>query len=245
MNLLLKGVKVLDLTRVLAGPFATMVLADLGAEIIKVECPAAGDDSRSFGPYVNGESGYFMSINRNKKSMTLNLKTEEGKDIFKRLIKDVDVIVENFRPGTMEKLGLGYDVLKELNPGIIYAGISGFGRTGPFSRRPAYDIVIQAMGGLMSITGPDKGPYTRVGASICDITAGLYGCIGILGALVNRSVTCRGVWLMLQCWIARYQYWRMRLQGILQPGIFHSLWETGIQVSSRLKHLRQWMVILS
>jgi len=205
MNTLLNGVKVLDLTRVLAGPFTTMILADLGAEIIKVERPVTGDDSRSFGPYVNGESGYFMSINRNKKSITLNLKSEEGKSLFKDLIKDFDVIIENFRPGTMDKLGLGYDTLKELNPGIIYAAVSGFGRTGPYSRRPAYDIVIQALGGLMSITGQEGGSHTRVGASIGDITAGLYGCIGVLGALVNRSTTGNGCLVdvaMLDCTVS-------------------------------------------
>jgi CoA:oxalate CoA-transferase len=205
MNTLLHGVKILDLTRVLAGPFATMILGDLGAEIIKVERPVTGDDSRSFGPYVNGESGYFMSINRNKKSITLNLKSEEGKELFKGLIKDFDVIIENFRPGTMDKLGLGYDTLKEINPGIIYAAVSGFGRTGPYSSRPAYDIVIQALGGLMSITGPENGPQTRVGASIGDITAGLYGCIGVLGALVNRSTTGKGCLIdvaMLDCTVS-------------------------------------------
>ena len=205
MSSLLQGVKVLDLTRVLAGPFATMILADLGAEVVKVERPVTGDDSRSFGPFVNGESGYFMSINRNKKSITLNLKSDEDKKLFKELIKEFDVVVENFRPGTMEKLGLSYDTLKELNPRIIYAAISGFGRTGPYSRRPAYDIVIQALGGLMSITGPENGPHTRVGASIGDITAGLYGCIGILGALVSRSTTGKGSLIdvaMLDCQIS-------------------------------------------
>lgn len=156
----LSDIKVLDLTRVLAGPYATMVLADLGAEIIKIEQPVKGDDSRAYGPYKNGESAYFMSLNRNKQSLTLNLKAPEGKEIFKALVKKVDVLVENYRPGTMEKLGLGYDVLKEINPRLIYASSTGYGQTGPYSRRPAYDAVVQAMGGVMSITGQADGEPT-------------------------------------------------------------------------------------
>lgn len=188
----LNGVKVLDLTRVLAGPYCTMILGDMGADIIKIERPKIGDDSRGFGPYINNESAYFMSINRNKKSITLNLKTKEGKEIFKKLVKNVDVVVENFKPGTMEKLGLGYDVLKEIKPDIIYAAISGFGHTGPYSKRPAYDAIVQAMGGLMSITGEENGSPTRVGTSIGDLSAGLYGVIGILGALINKRNTGKG-----------------------------------------------------
>ena len=183
----LEGLKILDLTRVLAGPYCTMLLGDLGAEIIKVEAPVKGDDSRQFGPYQNGESAYFMSLNRNKKSITLNLKKEEGKSILKALVKEVDVIIENFRPGTMEKLGLGYDVLKEINPKIIYAASSGFGHTGPYSQRPAYDGVVQAMGGIMSITGAKDGEPTRVGPSIGDIAAGLFTAIGVLSALNYRN----------------------------------------------------------
>ena len=183
----LKGLKVLDMTRVLAGPYCTMLLADLGAEVIKVEVPVTGDDSRHFGPYQHGESAYFMSLNRNKQSITMNLKTEEGKALLKEFIKKVDVVVENFRPGTMEKLGLGYDVLKEINPRIIYAAASGFGHTGPYSLRPAYDGVVQAMGGIMSITGPKDGEATRVGPSIGDIGAGLFAAIGVLAALNHRN----------------------------------------------------------
>lgn len=182
----LEGIKVLDLTRVLAGPYCTMLLGDLGAEIIKVEVPVKGDDSRHFGPYQNGESAYFMSLNRNKMSMTLNLKTEKGKNLLRNLVKKVDVLVENFRPGTMEKLGLGYDVLKDINPKLIYAASSGFGHTGPYSQRPAYDGVVQAMGGIMSITGAKDGEPTRVGPSIGDISAGLFTTIGILAALNHR-----------------------------------------------------------
>lgn len=142
----LKNIRVLDFTRVLAGPYCTMILADLGAEVIKVEIPGTGDDSRQFGPYAHGESAYFMSLNRNKKSMTLNLKDPKAIDLVKRMVAKCDVVTENFRPGTMEKLGLGYEDLKQVNPGLIYAAASGFGHTGPYSKRAAYDGVVQAMG---------------------------------------------------------------------------------------------------
>ncbi len=201
----LENLKVLDLTRVLAGPYCTMLFGDLGAEIIKVEVPGRGDDSRQFGPYQNGESAYFMSLNRNKHSLTLNLKHEKGKQILKDLVKKVDVLVENFRPGTMEKLGLGYDVLKEINPKLIYAASSGFGHTGPYSKRPAYDGVVQAMGGIMSITGEKGGKPTRVGPSIGDIGAGLFTAIGVLAALENRHITGKGQKVdvaMLDCQVA-------------------------------------------
>lgn len=205
MALSLEGIKVLDLTRVLAGPYSTMILADLGAQVIKIEKPETGDDSRQFGPYIEDESAYFMSINRNKKSVTLNLKKKKGKEILLGLVKEVDVVVENFRPGTMEKLGLGYDVLKEVNPRIIYAAASGFGHTGPYSKRPAYDAVVQAMGGIMSITGQKDGKATRVGSSIGDITAGLFCTIGILAALINRNSIGKGQKVdvaMLDCQVA-------------------------------------------
>lgn len=205
MTFALEGIKVLDLTRVLAGPYATMILGDLGADIIKIEIPGKGDDSRHFGPYQNDESAYFMSINRNKRSMTLNLKDDNGKKILKDMIKKADVIVENFRPGTMEKLGLGYDVIKEINPKIIYAAASGFGHSGPYSKRAAYDAVVQAMGGIMSITGEKGGKPMRVGPSVGDITAGLFTAIGILGALVSRNETGRGQKVdvaMLDCQVA-------------------------------------------
>ncbi len=201
----LENLKVLDLTRVLAGPYCTMIFGDLGAEIIKVEVPGRGDDSRQFGPYQNGESAYFMSLNRNKHSLTLNLKTEKGKQILKDLVKKVDVLVENFRPGTMEKLGLGYEVLKEINPKLIYAASSGFGHTGPYSKRPAYDGVVQAMGGIMSITGEKGGKPTRVGPSIGDIGAGLFTAIGVLAAIENRHITGKGQKVdvaMLDCQVA-------------------------------------------
>jgi len=201
----LSDIKVLDLTRVLAGPYATMVLADLGAEIIKIEQPGKGDDSRAYGPYKNGESAYFMSLNRNKESLTLNLKTPEGKEILKRLVEKVDVLVENFRPGTMEKLGLGYDVLKEINPRLVYASSTGYGQTGPYSKRPAYDAVVQAMGGIMSITGQADGVPTRVGTSVGDIFAGLFCAIGVLAALHERESSGLGQMVdvaMLDCQVA-------------------------------------------
>lgn len=201
----LENIKVLDLTRVLAGPFCTMILGDLGAQVIKVEIPASGDDSRHFGPFKNNKSLYFISINRAKKSISLNLKTEKGKKILKDLVKKVDVLIENYRPGTMEKLGLGYDVMKDINPSLIYATSSGFGHSGPYSKRPAYDILAQAMGGMMSITGwPGTAP-TRVGMSIGDITASLYTAIGINAALYQRTKTGLGQKIdvaMLDCQVS-------------------------------------------
>lgn len=188
----LEGIKVLDLTRVLAGPYCTMVLANLGAEIIKIERPGTGDDSRDFGPFVNGESIYFISVNRGKKSIAIDLKSEEGIVLLLDLVKEVDILAENFRPGTMEKLGLGYDKLKEVNPKLIYAAMSGFGHSGPYSKRAAYDMIVQGMGGIMSITGQPGGEPTRVGTSVGDITAGLFGAIGIISALLGRQTTGKG-----------------------------------------------------
>ena len=192
MSLPLKGVTVLDLTRVLVGPFCTMMLSDLGAEIIKVEIPGTGDDSRAFGPFLHNRSLYFLSINRGKKSISLNLKAEKGKQLLKDLVIHCDVIVENYRPGTMEKLGLGYEVLKELNPRLIYAAASGYGHSGPDSQKPAYDILAQARGGIMSITGWDNCPPTRVGMSLGDITAALFMATGINAALYHREKTGLG-----------------------------------------------------
>src|SRR4030066_430946 len=175
----LNGVRVLDLGHVLAMPTCTMQLADLGAEVIKIERPSIGDDSRECGPFINGESAYFISINRNKKSITLDLKKEKGKRIFKELVKISDVVAENYRPNTMQKLGLGYENLKEINPGIIYASICGFGHKSLYQERPSYDIIAQATGGIMGITGSPDGPPTRVGSSMADIISGTYTTIGI------------------------------------------------------------------
>lgn len=193
----LENLTVLDLTRVLAGPFCTMMLADLGAKVIKVETPMGGDDTRNYPPLRinrNGEreSLYFANINRNKKGVTINLKTQEGKDLFKSMVKTADIVVENYRPGVMDKLGLGYDVLKEINPRIIYGSVSGFGNTGPYRLRPGYDILSQAMGGLMAITGPAGGPPTRAGSAIGDILGGLHLAIGLLAAVNARSISGQG-----------------------------------------------------
>ncbi len=183
----LAGVLVLDLTRVLAGPFATMILADLGARVVKVE-PPGGDDSRGFGPFANGKSAYFASLNRGKESIALDLKSASDRAIFERLIERTDVLVENYRSGTMEKLGYGFESLHARHPRLIYAACSGFGHSGPYAGRPAYDLVVQAMGGIMSLTGHPGGPPTRVGTSIGDIAAGLFTAIGIATALYRRAL---------------------------------------------------------
>ncbi len=189
MNKPLSSIKVLDMTRVLAGPYCTMMLANMGAEIIKCEMPKTGDDSRAYGPHKNGESAYFLSVNRGKKSIVIDMKSDEGKAVFKTLITQVDVIAENFKPGTMEKLGFGYDVLKEINPKLIYCAMSGFGHTGPYSKRPAYDMIVQGMGGILSVTGEKGKEPVRVGVSIGDIVAGMYGAYGTLAALYQREQT--------------------------------------------------------
>lgn len=189
MTKALEDVIVLDLTRVLAGPYCTMMLADYGAEVIKIEMPHKGDDTRAFGPLKNGASMYYANVNRGKKGVTLNLKSAEGKEIFKTFVKKADVVVENYRPGVMDKLGLGYDVLKEINPKIIYAAVSGFGCYGPNSQRPGYDIIAQATGGLMSITGELGGHALRVGNAMGDVLGGMNLTIGILMALHARNLT--------------------------------------------------------
>ena len=201
----LNGIRVLDLTRVLAGPYATMILRDLGAEVIKIERPGVGDEARGVGPFKNSVSLYFMSINRGKKSITLNLRTERGKEIFLDLVKQSDIVIENFRPGAMKRLGLDYESIKSHNPKIIYAACSGFGQTGPYSTRGAYDMIIQAMGGIISITGEPGRPPVRVGASIADMTAAMYTVIGILSALHHRERTGEGQLVdvaMLDCQVA-------------------------------------------
>ena len=201
----LKGIRVLDLTRILAGPYATMILRDLGAEVIKIEQPEVGDEARDFGPFKNDFSLYFMSVNRGKKSVTLNLKSPRGKELFLQLVKGSDILVENFRPGTMEKLGLDYESLKEHHPSLLYAACSGFGQTGPYAMRGAYDMIIQGMGGIISITGEPDRPPVRVGTSIGDITSALFSAIGILSALRHRDQTGEGQLIdvgMLDCQVA-------------------------------------------
>ena len=201
----LGGVTVIDMTRVLAGPYCTMVLADLGARVVKVETPGGGDDSRAFGPFVGGKSAYFMSINRGKESISLDLKEDAGRAAFESLLAGADVLVENFRAGTMERLGYGWEALHARFPRLIYAACSGFGHTGPYAGRPAYDVVVQAMGGIMSLTGHPGGPPARVGSSIGDIVAGLFTAIGVNGALYRRTLTGEGMKLdvsMLDCQVA-------------------------------------------
>ncbi|WP_298018641.1 CaiB/BaiF CoA-transferase family protein [uncultured Dysosmobacter sp.] len=188
----LSNIRVLDLTRVMAGPYCTMYLADLGAEVIKIEIPGSGDDTRKFPPFQNGESLYYCNVNRNKKGVTLNLKRPAGKQLFMEMVKQADVVVENYRPGVMDKLGLGYDVLKEINPRIIYGAVSGFGSYGPLHQRPGYDIIAQAMSGLMSLTGECGGGPIRTGSAIGDLVGGLNLTIGILAALNARQLTGKG-----------------------------------------------------
>lgn len=201
----LDGLLVVDLTRVLAGPYCTLVLQDLGARVIKVETPAGGDDARHYGPFVRGKSAYFMSLNRGKQSIALDLKAPKDRAVFETLVAKADLLVENYRPGTMDKLGYGWAQLHAMNPRLIFAAVSGFGQTGPYKGRAAYDMVVQAMGGVMSLTGHGGDQPTRVGTSIGDITAGLFGTIGILAALENRHRTGKGTMVdvaMLDCQVA-------------------------------------------
>ena len=185
----LSDILVIDLSRVLAGPYATMVLADLGARVIKVERPDGGDDARAYGPFIKGQSAYFASINRGKQSIALDLKAAADRTIFEALLERADVLVDNYRPGVMARLGYGWDALHARFPRLIHAATSGFGQTGPDSQKAAYDMVVQAMGGIMSVTGHAGGPPTRVGTSIGDITAGLFTVIGITTALHDRAKT--------------------------------------------------------
>ena len=192
----LSGLRVIDLSRILAGPYCTMMLADYGAEVIKVERPGLGDGSRAWGPpWVGEQSAYFLSVNRNKKSMTLNLKRAEGREILKKLVQGGDVLVENFKAGTMEKLGLDYETLAAINPGLVYCAITGYGQNGPYRDRPGYDFIIQAQGGIMSITGPAEGGPHKVGVAIVDVTAGLFAATAILAALQERERSGQGQYI--------------------------------------------------
>ena len=202
---LLAGVRVVDVTHMLAGPYCTWVLASLGAEVIKVERPGSGDFTRGLAPFHEGESVYFMSVNRGKQSLTLDLKDPRGKDAFLKLAATSDILVENNRAGVMDRLGLGWDDLHAHNPRLIYASISGFGQDGPYRNRPAFDAIAQALSGMMSITGEEGGPPGRVGASIGDIGASLFGAVGILAALQKRQSTGKGTRIdvaMLDCQLA-------------------------------------------
>lgn len=185
----LENLVVLDLTRVVAGPYAGSILGDFGAKVIKIEMPGKGDDARAYGPYKNGESIYYANLNRNKKGITINLKTEAGKKILCKLVEKADILIENYRPGVMDKLGLGYEKLKEINSRLIYGAVSGFGSYGPYYQRPGYDIISQAMGGLMSVTGAKDGEPTRSGNAMGDILGGMNLVIGVLAAVNARNIT--------------------------------------------------------
>ncbi|WP_298906184.1 CoA transferase [uncultured Aliiroseovarius sp.] len=188
----LEGITILDLTHVLAGPYCSMILSDLGAKVIKVEQPGTGDDTRHFPPFRDGHSAYFATINRDKQSIALNLKDEADRAVFERLLAQVDVVMENYRPGVMERLGYGYDTLSKRHPHLIYGAVSGFGHTGPDALKPAYDMVVQARGGVMSITGEKNREPVRVGASVGDIVAGMFLGHGLLAALYQREKTGKG-----------------------------------------------------
>ena len=215
----IQGIRVLELAQIMAGPTCGLMLADLGAEVIKVEKIPGGDDTRRFlPPDINGEASAFMMMNRNKKGIAINLKKQEGIEILKRMIKESDVVIENFRKGTMEKLGIGYDELKKINPKIIFCEISGYGRTGPYSDKGGFDLVAQGMSGLMSITGESKDkPPMKVGAPLTDITAGILGAMGVLAAIINRSKTGEG----------------QRVDtSLYEAGIVHTYWQSAIAVAT-------------
>ncbi len=193
----LDGIRVLDVSQVMAGPFCSMLLGDMGADVIKIEPPDGGDQTRramSFKPKGNDSLGFF-NLNRNKRSMTLNLKSRAARDVFHRLVQTADVVIENYRPGVTQRLGIDYETLKAINPRLVYASISGFGQTGPWSQRPGFDLIAQAMGGVMSITGHPDGPPTKSGVPVSDIGAALFATYGILSALLGRAQTGRGQWV--------------------------------------------------
>jgi crotonobetainyl-CoA:carnitine CoA-transferase CaiB-like acyl-CoA transferase len=207
----LQGIRVLELTNYMAGPYCGMLLADMGAEVIKVENPKLGDLTRESGPFVNGESAGFLALNRNKKSVSLNLKDDRGRDLFLRLARSTDVILENFRPGTMRDLGIDYETVRQFNPRVVYASGSGYGQTGPYSQRPGLDLIAQGMSGLMSITGEDGGPPVKVGVPLCDLTAALFLSYSILSALIARARDGVGQYIDV---------------SLLEAGVALEIWET-------------------
>jgi crotonobetainyl-CoA:carnitine CoA-transferase CaiB-like acyl-CoA transferase len=216
--LLLEGVRILDLSRVLAGPYATMVLGDLGADVVKIEHPERGDDTRGWGPpFAGDESAYFLSINRNKRSVGVGLKSPEGVERIKKLAAGADVVIENWKRGTLEKMGLGYEALKERNSGLIYCSITGFG-PGPDEERPGYDFLVQARGGVMGITGPEGGEPVKVGVAIADIVCGLHAATAILAALHRRSETGDGTRLEVPLFESTLSWLANRAQGYLVSG---------------------------
>ncbi len=206
----LEGIRVLDLTRALAGPFCTLMLGDNGADVIKVEIPGTGDDTRKWGPpFIGEESAYYLSINRNKRSLTLNLQDAQAKEVFMKLAKDTDVVVENFTPGVMGRFGLDYDAVKAVNPKVVYCSISGFGQDGPYRNRPAYDQIMQGVGGLMSITGEPDGEPQKIGIAVTDIGAGMWSAFAIMAALHHREKSGEGQYIdisMLDAQVAWLTY---------------------------------------
>ena len=208
----LEGVRVLDCSQILAGPFCSMLLADMGADVIKIEKPNGGDDTRRMGPpFIDTESAAFLAMNRNKRSIVLNFKEQSGVQAMKTLVKDADIVIENYRTGTMARLGLGYEDLKNINPGIIYCSISGFGRTGPYANRGGFDLVAQGMSGLMSITGVPNSPPVKVGVPIADMNAGMFATYGILTAYINKLRTKKGQYLEI---------------SLLEAAIAYTVWES-------------------
>jgi formyl-CoA transferase len=208
----LQGVRVLDCSQILAGPFCSMLLADMGADVIKIEKPNGGDDTRRMGPpFIDTESAAFLAMNRNKRSMVLNFKEPAGVDAMKRLVKDADIIIENYRTGVMERLGLGYDDLKAINPGLIYCSISGFGRTGPYANRGGYDLIAQAMSGIMSITGVPDTPPVKAGVPVADMNAGMFSVYGILTAYIHKLKTGKGQYLEI---------------SLLEAALAYTVWES-------------------
>ena len=210
----LAGVKVMDLTQIMAGPYCTMMLADMGADVLKVEKPNGGDDTRRMGPpFIEGESAAFLGINRNKRSIVIDLRSDDGREIARRMARASDVLVQNFRPGALERMGLGYEQVREINPAIVYCTISGFGATGPYARRGGFDLVAQGMSGLMSVTGHPGGPPTKVGVPVTDLNAGSFAAIGILTAYINRLRTGRGQHVDT---------------SLLEGGVAYTFWESAI-----------------
>ncbi|MGH8621354.1 MAG: CaiB/BaiF CoA transferase family protein, partial [Burkholderiales bacterium] len=230
MALPLEGVKVLDFTAIMAGPYCTLMLADMGAEVVKIETFPGGDGSRRFEPQVNGESYCFAVLNRNKKSLALNLKDPRGRDVFMKLARDADIVIENYRPGVVRKLGVDYDAIRAINPDILYASISGFGQTGPYSRKGGFDIIAQGMSGIMTMTGEAGGRPAKVGIAMNDIAAGTTALYSILGAYIKRLRTGEGVYLET---------------SLMEAGMAWTFWEFGayfgggeIPVATGTRHRR-------
>ena len=210
----LDGIRVLDLTQIMAGPYCTMMLGDMGADVIKVEKPNGGDDARRMGPpFIEGESAAFLGINRNKRSIVVDLRADRGRELARRMARESDILVQNFRPGAIERMGLGYEQVWELNPAIVYCTISGFGATGPYARRGGFDLVTQGMSGLMSVTGHPGAPPTKIGVPICDLNAGMFAALGILTAYINRLRTGQGQHVDT---------------SLLEAGIAYTFWESAM-----------------